>query len=393
MRSEVRLATLSLFLLASQAACDSHSKGSSGGDGAVVGGGLGGSEAGVTEPAEGDGGVVGTAAERIEACIVWKMAQCKRQIACGQPVHNCLAETLDCPDVLFSPGANWTPAQATACAQEFATLPCEVALQYRLPACAPSGARGAGQSCVFDSQCQSLNCGLGSVGSCYTCSPAVKSGESCYENGPCPPGDYCGKTETCTSYAGLPAGPTGPTLGTSCKDTPICIDASYCNGETCQPLPGKSMPCGRDPRDQYSAWCAEGLVCDRLSQTCVPAPGLDEKCVLGPLLQAGNTWLCASNLLCDERFTPPYKCRDYEGIACSTSWECGSERVCACSPDVSNVFCRSRDRTCRNEKDLLMAGAPCSPDRNLCHPAFSCTDGTCVPLEAQGYFTQLCKKK
>jgi hypothetical protein len=377
-------------------ACDSSSARSVGdaGNGA---GGVGGIATGVATGGmgAGQGGATAsaTAGELVDACLTYHRAQCERYAACGnQPVGTCLSESLECPDSLFSPGSNWTVALAKECAKQFATLPCEVARQWgRSPACAPAGTRAAGQTCTSDFQCQSQVCTRSKL--CGVCAAIAKDGDDCASNTPCPVGSYCDKTLKCAPFPtvstdpvkpGNDAGAALPTLGMACTDS--CDGASYCDGKTCLPLPGKLAVCGTSAKTGRPKWCGDGLYCEITTGFCQPLPIQGEKCAVeSESTPAAVTWLCASGLLCVQGISTP-TCSAFEYQGCTSSSDCGGKLVCACRTGLQ-AFCRSNQCL-----DLRLAGETCDPDTKPCHPAFTCDNGSCVPLASQGVFTGICKK-
>lgn len=386
---------LSTFVLTM--ACNSNStrRLADGGSGELDGGALDpGTDTGDAPSGQDGATAQPSAGEMFDACMTFQMAQCQRVAECGRSSGNCLSSTLECPDSLFSPGSRWTAPLAKECAKQFATLPCEAALQGRSPVCAPSGTRAAGETCTSDFQCKSQTCNRGTQ--CGTCAADAKDGDTCASNTPCPVGSYCDRSSVCAPFPtgttvpvppARDAGATLPTLGMPCQETLACDGGSYCDGKTCLALPGKNELCGTSAQTGRPTWCAEGLYCDwKTTAFCRQLPIAGEDCAVGlDSTPASVNWLCASGLLCYQGTNPP-ACRSYEYLGCKSSADCGGALVCAC-PNSLQVFCRSQ--SCY---DLRVAGQACDPTQKPCHPAFTCENGTCVARASQGVFAGLCKE-
>ncbi len=350
-------------------------------------------------------------ASRAEACIAYLTAACKRGAECGgYDPGDCFAFTRACPDATFAPGSTATVAGLLACADAYATFSCTAINHYQAPSCAPTGTLEGGEHCDFSVQCASQTC----VGApCGACAKSVGVGEPCtFEGVVCAAGLYCGPNakcvaapdpgappeqvgEACTgnvdcptaSYCSLPPAANAgtctqyPDAGEACTEEP-CRDGNYCGpDETCHALPGDGAACGVDALTGRASWCVTGLFCSPgatpAEGTCRTPQSEGQPC----LTSAGAPVLtsCASGLRCDASAMPPL-CLGAGGVGegCSElpgGATCKSGSECECADDAcSTSVC----------KRIGYAGDRCDDGSlTICHPAFACADGVCVPREPE----------
>jgi hypothetical protein len=355
-----------------------------------------------------------------EACIAYALAACSRGAECdGRGASYCVQASFGCPDLVFSPGATRTPAGLKACAIEYATFSCDELHLGKLPACVTPGTRQTGEACVFSSECESRSCKRS--GSCGVCARVVGEGQDCSapdvdcefhlncDGGVCTAmpvpqpsgtlevGQPCGAAAACradlycASSTGLCA--PYPTLGMSCADRRSCVSDSYCelNGLVCAAPPSAGQPCGVDGYTGQAVHCAEDLYCQRTSEstgTCGLALEVGEPCLVDPETQLPTAYGCGDNRRCDTSVMPAV-CAELlgPGADCTNppNDACSQGLSCLCDPVAPNQTCPKR--TCAT---LRFAGQRCDEPGALCHPAFTCTGGVCVPLDSQGTFASSC---
>lgn len=352
-----------------------------------------------------------------EACIAYALAVCSRREEClGRAGANCVGATLGCPDLTFSPGATRTVEGLKACAQTYATLPCDQANTDVLPPCVTPGTKARGEECRYSSQCAGLSCSGGSE--CGTCGVLAHAGESCAEaDVECASGTSC-DTVTGKCLASTPVVQTPPganeacTPGTSCVQdyycqadgsgggkcvphakatescaTLPCIRGTYCaTNQTCTVVPGVNQPCGLDRFG--SLYCSTDSVCraaaDNMSGTCIAPPMMGEPCLLPNLEPTTGGYCGGKGLHCDHSTTPPL-CQPpgKPGAQCISLAECAGFASCECADPM--VDCATKHCV-----ELRVANQACTDPNTRCHPAFECTAGTCKPIALRGDFTAAC---
>jgi len=385
----------------------------SGGPG--VGGGASG--AGAANAGSGGGYVLGDSLS--EACIKYALASCVRRAECeGGMASACMTSTLGCPDVVSSPGSTRTAAILSACAADYAVLSCADEIAGKRPACVTPGTRQIGEACAYPSQCASLVCKTASAESCGLCASLVGEGESCEApDVACTNGLACDSTKKCVKRqipgtrpsAGQACMPTVgcsadsycdsvtslctayPGLGMSCEKERWCAADVYCelDGLVCKAPPGLGAPCGVDSFTGSAAYCAAGLVCDRVSKevgTCRQPPAVAEPCLIDPETQTPLMESCGLDKYCDASVTPALCAAPAApGQACyaRAANPCQSELLCVCPGFEDN---------CAQTVCLAMRFGKqrCDEPGTVCHPAFSCTQGVCVPRDSRGSFTERC---
>jgi hypothetical protein len=394
------------------ASAGSSAGGSSGGVGNTAGANSGGGAAG-----SGGGGLSGLnlGNSMTEACMAYVLAVCGRQAECnGISSAYCIEVTLQCPDVVSSPGSTRTVEGLQACAKTYQTMPCEQVTTNELPACVTPGTAPVGDACAFNSQCESLSCARGetcgvcirsakegedcspSVGECVgnlTCeagkckklgpAPGVELkdiGGSCTTHTDCKPELHCYNGSTCDKY---------PVSGESCSVSRACAKGSYCalDGLICKTSPELGQPCGVDAFTGGAAYCAGEARCSRTSQgvgVCVEPPTVGQACLIDPETQMPDYFPCATSARCDATQAPP-RCVALasKGQACETSRACETGLICLCADGASTCATRA----C---VELRFRDQPCAASGEICHPGFSCSAGKCLPKDSQGLLDEQC---
>jgi hypothetical protein len=334
-----------------------------------------GADVAVTVPDGGD--------SRYSACVAYFRAQVNRSNTCAglAPVADSAPTLTDqCPDIEFAPGSLRTVEGLYACAQAWATLPCDQYQAHKVPDCASAGALTDGSRCISNVQCKSAHCKLvaGALTACGTCAPRSPAG------GPCMATDDCPYDQSCDNgYCG--PYPRQPNVGESCEGNQICAGTGICRpdsagkrtcvgpaklGESCAtfkycsypdafcnqalvcaPRPAPGMPCQKD--NDNTLVCATSARCDTSAPggpTCAPLPGPGEVC------HPGTT-------------------RTLEQFDCANGMAC----VCTLSPCYEGV-CQRR----------LQLGDACGAPNGFCVPGTRCQGGRCVVDEKRDRMTELC---
>ncbi len=366
---------------------------------------------------DGEGGEGGTAralaAAQADACIAYALAVCRRQATCNNnaPNDNCVNNvTLECPDLVFSPGATRSVEDLLTCAKVYETVPCEDVRYNVLPACVTPGTRAPGEACAFPSQCGSLDCKMD--GDCGSCATEAAAGQSCAApDADCDSYTFCGASQTCVPLSGPVYPPDQactpdypcwtdtycdgvcrplPTIGESCAETAACVGGAYCGaGALCLPIPGNGEPCGvvtGDDGRPSAVYCGQGSACDfdasAKSGICRPPPGVGEPCLFTAGLASSRA--CTFDLHCNDAVDPPL-CAAIAGPgeACNAFYDCERGLVCACPPDAPGC----EHKSCR---EVRFDGERCDEPKVACHPAFRCKGGVCRARGPQGLFASAC---
>ncbi len=312
------------------------------------------------------------------ACRAYVQAQCVRRSECRKdPVAGeCTYALSQCPDLLFSEGSLRTPEQVVACAEEWLTFDCALALVGKVPSCTIPGSLELGASCIHPSQCASAACS-GSTSQCGECIPVVASGAACDESNACPDGEECysGLCElrvpeywtppTQGAADGQPCGPDTPCqdgfvcaanaalTGTVCRpdlpDGADCYDYlpveagyrtcsnsgnTYCGADfLCHTVPARGQPCAPVAEEYWL--CAEGLYCALETTTCEPAPGRGEPCGNVRRADGSNSGTTCADSRCDAGI-----CKEVreDGESCSEA-----NVVCAGGTVCTDGICRATD--------------------------------------------------
>lgn len=168
----------------------------------------------------------------------------------------------------------------------------------------------------------------------------------------------------------------------------ICLLLASCNGhcnpyDGCEPdPPGEGDPCVwvnffSDAGEQVSTVCADGLVCNRLTEVCVPPPDVGEPCSSDP--EHGSYDVsCREGLVCS---VTSGLCAEEGGVG----FHCGAVGVTTgCN---EGLICH--EGTCAEplaSGDECAAGDACPPG-TVCHPAGVASDprrGRCMAPQAAG---------
>lgn len=309
------------------------------------------------------------AASQVSSCITYMQTACSRYLQCS---INTSCDTIShtCPDILFSEGSTRSVQEILDCAEAWRSFDCDALQRGEYPECVRPGTRADGATCAFHGQCASDWCSRHSEGECGECLtpvslpmptepagpalvplPQLQPGDPCTNSQQCPGQHYCHATPPdmgeCRPY---------PTLGEDCRQPRTCGGGTYCEleGLTCHALPGLGEPCGVDGWTGTAGWCAGGFVCERQSErvgTCVAVPEVGEPCVIWTLENQSTSTICKHPATCDTAVEPP--------------------------------ICRAPIR-------ILEPGEACGTGPDVCHPASTCVDGICEPLESQGLFRDWC---
>jgi hypothetical protein len=348
-----------------------------------------------------------------EACIAYATAVCQRRAICkGSSYVSCAVDS--CPDLTFSSGSTRTAANLKACAETYATLPCEQVALDILPPCVTPGTRQVGEACKFPSQCASLYCGMNNGSTCGTCRELVGVGQACSPAGagcvggsyctdqglcapqpaytppkplgaPCVVTDLCGSDAICTE--GICAQPRGE--NTECTGAALCGDDFGCSmiDMRCHALPTQGQPCLQDIGRNKNL-CADGscrLTAPDTAGTCGPYAKLGELCV-EPIAgsQALMVLECAPGTHCGGEPQGPTCVPDGSYGAPCTDDECQDGFDCECP--MGQPSCDYGSRTCHKHGNL---GDPCTPE-DTCRGPFTCDKDHCASGPNQGLFEQAC---
>jgi hypothetical protein len=355
-----------------------------------------------------------------EACIAYAYSVCARTTECSQGTDfaSCLLSTGDCPDLVASPGSTRTPETLRQCAAAYVTLPCDQVIAGTLPSCVTPGTRAQGESCVYHSQCSTLNCKADAE--CGICSRTVAVGESCVDptvdcgseaacvegtcrsndrpepagpNEPCAEGGCIGNYYCDNGVAGSGLCVRLPDVGETCSIGRGCRVGARCDGTSgsCVALPALGESCGLDNGDGRGFYCTQGVCAgadQQLGQpgTCVAIPSLDQACVKDPLSFPPGFSLCEDGLACDQSLQPPL-CKPplKAGSACKSIRDCEAGLACRCPENQPECT----TRTCTR---YLYGGAACDAASLTarCNSAFDCKAGVCQPAELRGVFQKAC---
>jgi hypothetical protein len=290
---------------------DASSAGGSGGGSPQSGSGGGGSSRGGSgaDGSSSDGSSVPhVPPSRRAACRAYLTAACERLAECSRtsPSESCLSRLGECPDYVFSDGSTRTPEGVIACAAEWKTFPCDKAEIGISPSCARPGTRTPSESCLYPTQCASLNCGNAGTEACGICRSVAALGGSCNNaDVGCAPGQVCsgGKCEERTWTPPVTrdaAPPPGP--GVACQYVTGCVAGYECLRDdtdtsilTCRKLPQAGEKCAVST--DFTRVCADGAYCPAPpAPDCVAEPVAGEPCRAG-----GGAWRCAAGHVCDTR--------------------------------------------------------------------------------------------
>jgi len=279
-----------------------------------------------------------------------------------------------CPDVVFAPGATRTVEGLFACAEDYATWPCEDIRAGRTPPCVTPGTKQVGEPCVFASQCQTLACKIGSQGPCGICARVVAA------SGDCTAADaLCNGDAPCIQGVCLPSNPVIKQPGEPCASFVECDQVdSFCNEQgICELYPGENESC------TATNHCTSEFYCASADQVCQRRSGLDAACGNDA---STNYPACAAGLVCTAEASPdPGTCVEpitvqAGGDCTSTTARCVTGATCTCTADP----CVQKRCTVPR-----LVGESCDA-ANLCHPALDCANGLCVPGAYQNRYEDAC---
>jgi hypothetical protein len=313
------------------------------------------------------------------ACRAYMKAWCERYSACNPsfPIVACDSIGGQCPDRLFAPGSTRTIESAFACADAFATLSCSDLFLGKYPPCATSGARKAGESCMFAAQCDSLVCGyaFGAGPMCSICTRVVNAGEQCGEGLSCPLGYRCqGYCEPAMYVA--PGELHGP-----CSVVSACARGLFCRlndsglDGVCEEELAPGSPCTFQSSSDAPVICAGGY-CDA-DGTCHAWPNVGDPC--GTV--ADHLWpACGVDTYCGEdRASPTARCLASPGLGDPCKWAC--KRGLECSGSDGGVG----SGVCIGTAE---EGESCTDPHLRCASGTDCVAGRCVARATLGLFDQ-----
>ncbi|HTM46502.1 MAG TPA: hypothetical protein VL137_16195 [Polyangiaceae bacterium] len=363
-----------------------------GGSASLTTGGVGGLAAG------GSAGSGSRPTSMLGACHLYLDAWCQRMVDCtaSEDVDRCKEQEYAlCPDLFFSPGTTRTVDGLAACATDISQMTCLDWEQDNWPSCVSPGTRAEGESCVFSSQCQSLECAA-SGDSCGTCLPIANLGELCGDNAACGPGQRC--NGVCELIPAPPPGqmppdpspvPPGLAQGMSCGLMDSCAQGLWCllpmpwpadvpadsKPGTCDVLPAANAPCAFE-RFASGASCAEGAYCDAASTTCQPLPTSGEPCLTFPFPD------CALGFFCDRTVNADGVCTAQGdlGAACSVSVPCLADLSCVPAMPGGAFSCHT----------VAQEGQDCTAQTSQCEAGTQCQGGICVATDELTTFSSLC---
>jgi hypothetical protein len=369
-----------------------------------------------------------------EACVTYSIKACQRYTECGYG-YDCSPEnvSINCPDRYFSPGSVRTPEGLAACADRWATQPCDKIALGVPPDCALPGTRPEGAPCLFPAQCEGSECtGPAPAGHprCSTCAHILGADEDCTTVvGECPFPQRCdAASKRCAPVTALPQPRQPPAkAGEACRDS--CEGDLKCLGTspsptaaTCRALPGAGEGCGYGLGDE-GGLCAPGTSCSA-SGTCQVLPPADADCLIDAQSVGHCTdgTFCANGMRCEPMPAVGERCgnnQDGHALACPAGSFCrdpGGPGTCTAMP-VAGEACvsvylhlesLSEDTSgssfgcatgfvcdcARGEcsggtcKRPLQPGQVCGQSDSLCVSGSACVDGTC---QRGHLFEQLCE--
>jgi hypothetical protein len=215
-------------------------------------------------------------------------------------------------------------------------------LAGELPACFAPGTRAEGERCLRDAQCDSLYCDVSSGIGCGLCAARPE-----------------------------PEPDSGLAVGEACELEKFeCRRDAYCGGpeanRTCIAFGRKGDSCG------YDQMCWAGLFCSTEGQ-CFEAPLEGEECALAGIAPEQHL-VCGKGLDCDTSTSPP-SCQKVGllGAPCRFTEQCAEGFTCGCPLGANCVT-----TTCLITR---YGGESCADADSLCHDAFFCRAGECLPRD------------
>ncbi|UQA54847.1 hypothetical protein [Polyangium aurulentum] len=186
--------------------------------------------------------------------------------------------TLFCKGLLEAEGTGWTPSQAKACAESYASLDCNLYLAQPFrstdsetpTACIPpKGARMDGAGCIDHGQCQSGHCHRAGFSLCGTCGAPGEAGTNCGANLDCKAGMVClsGKCAAAgeagdTCVEGLkPCNVPWTCLNGTCAKPGVLADACGTDLPPCNFLQGLYCDTAKSNQCQSATFAMAGQAC------------------------------------------------------------------------------------------------------------------------------------
>jgi hypothetical protein len=315
-------------------------------------------------------------ASAFEACIYYYRIQCNRLFfECdGRPAVEQPCPNVDyrCPDAVFADGSPFSIADIIACADAWATAPCDAVVNHEFACGLPAPARQAGQPCMLSTQCASRACSTiphPEFPECGQCASVVGAGEDCIDAP-----QTCDDGLECTGTGCQPSPRFGLPLGAACERFGQCAGDLRCQkfadqaSATCQRPPALNESCASDVR-----WCESGSVCGS-DDRCQPRAGIGAEC--------SSNIGCERQLFCDiTAESPTCRPRKMPGEACVSEGPDYWQGNCA-----AGSLCRCNDRECATGTCVIRrdAGEACGETNVVCIPGTECRDGRCVITGSQG---------
>lgn len=279
-------------------------------------------------------------------------------------LQDCMRRADACPDYYFAPDSSRTVENVSACLDALSTQSL-TALGFGIyPSCLLSGKRPDGAPCVWNSQCQSGQCG-GGLGQCSTCSAQPGASSKCPSTGMCRTGSFCyNATNLCIDSAtvvyvaeGQPCG-LGASPPVACQGELSCESSTSATGAVCTAPPGVGQSCGK--RTYVGAgWCAAGTDCTSDTEGTCEAPG-----------RCGQVTACDAASYCKtSNGVPACVPRVAAGQPC---YDSGTKEYFGCLPPA---VCNLTTRSCELPRGL---GEACD-DNHGCGPSLLCIGNECQP--------------
>jgi hypothetical protein len=219
--------------------------------------------------------------------------------------------------------------------------------------------------------CCTAECGFEPVGTPCPDGNLCNGTETCSAFGQCVPGSPpdCNDHNPCTADSCVPA--TGCHAenkqdGTPCSDGMFCNGAEVCEGGTCtdqsDPDCDDGNPCTNDSCDPAANSCVNPPIPD-----CIPCPNGDSDC--------DNHNACDGDETCD----PFGKCQSGTPLVCTTSNQCldpicDPQTGCGTEPKAEGTPCDDDDACSENDQ---CTGGVCGGMVNGCDDGDPCTQDTC----------------
>jgi hypothetical protein len=220
----------------------------------------------------------------------------------------------DCRDILAL-AVNPTIERIDACRAVAEHADCEHFLYDRNPVECDFNRlhRADGETCLYNTDCESLNCPWTVDGSCAVCRPGLREGDSCQAST-----SDCGYSLTCDAGVCTPLS----LLGEPCSAARLCWDGLKCVGGVCtRGSSPEGSPCEQD------ADCAPDLLCDTINTSgrCIRRQlrKVGEPCDrLGDYCEYGTACPLVSPYVCIQRIADGQSCDVLDILNCDTDALC-----------------------------------------------------------------------